>query len=219
MTAKPIDKEEAMVIESLKAARTALTEAMKDKDMSDETRKRIKESDAALQKLLAKAEEAAKESGEMSEEGMDTEVAPMAVRPGHKIKKTVTVQHDGPTGEEEDDDGDGDGDMHDKAKDDGKDDGESESEDEGEAYESKRGYIKALLKESGIPQKMWSLDKLAGMTLKEAKAEIADKKAMIEAIREQTQEEIEFVPASTGAPVREADRPANMNSLFEGCAG
>lgn len=202
-----------MVIESLKAAQTALKEAMKDKDMSEATKKKLGETDAALQKLLDKAREAAKqakakeaegegkgkeeeeESGEAGDEEESKGKEMDMPEEGHTVTVTHKVKHDGPA-------------------DDGEDDEDEDSE------ESKRGYIQSLLKEAGIPKELWSLDKLAKLSLKEAKEAIEEKKALIEAARKGMSRDVEMIDLSGGEPLHESidGDKGNLNGLFTGCA-
>lgn len=204
-----------MVIESLKAVQTALKETMKDKDISEASKKRLAESETALQKLIEEARKAAKaakaaeaekeeaaESGEEDEEAEDE--MPEA---GHTITTTHKVKHDGPMGEE-------DGGKDEKDAKDEKDGEESE-----ESKESKRGYITSLLKEAGIPEKAWELDKLSKLGLKEAKAEIEAKKSLVEDLRKEVaKDNNEMFKPSDGSPMKESDGGENLNSLFTGCA-
>lgn len=203
-----------MVIESLKAAQTALKEAMKDKDMSEATKKKLGETDAALQKLLDKAQEAAKtakstkskeamdpkekEAGYAGEEeeGKESEGDVDMPEEGHTVTVTKKVKHDGPKDEKDDED-----------------------EDE-DSTESKRGYIESLLKEAGIPKEAWSLDKLTKLSLKEAKEAIAEKKALIETARKSVSKEVEMIDLSGSEPLHESTEgeKGNLNGLFTGCA-
>src|SRR5262245_47121983 len=98
-----------MVIESLKAVQTALKETMKDKNLSDASRKQLEESDARLQKLIEEAREAAKaaEAAKQKEE---------KAKEAAKAKKKEDGMHDEPMGEEADDDEDEDEDEEKKKK-------------------------------------------------------------------------------------------------------
>lgn len=198
-----------MVIESLKAQIAALTEAMKEKDVPAKVMTTLKESTSSLQTLLDKAREAAKEGYEEEEEeesGMKQEEDGKngdgdgdMPEPGHTITKTMKVKHD----------------KH-QADGDGKD--EDEEEEKKSAEESRKVHIQTLLKEAGIPKGIWGLDKLMGMSLKEAKAEIAEKKAYIDAARKMVEGELDFVPTSGAAGMHESTGEENLNSLFHGCA-
>lgn len=189
-----------MVIQSLKAQIAALTEAMKEKGVPEKVLKTLQESTAGLQKLLDKAREAAKEANEAGKPGEEEDGEEAEVpEPGHTVTTTHKVKHDGPVDE------DGDGDEKDEDKDE-------------DSKESKRGYIQSLLKEAGIPKELWSLEKLARMSLAEAKAEIEEKKALLETVRKQVAKDIDLVPMSTGEPLHESNGEANLNSLFTGCA-
>jgi hypothetical protein len=206
------------LVERAKAAQSALKEGLKDKDMSDASKKKLAETDSFLTALLKEAEKAAEEAagdkghaqkqmdGEESEEEEESASAgdPHAsVKPGHKVTTTKVTKHDGPAGEEEEEEESGDGDGDDDEKD-------------GDAQESKRIAVRSLLKEAGVPKKLWGLDKLVKLSLKEAKAEIEEKVALIESIREASDEtEVGF-----GAPLSESDRgeEKSLNSLFSGCA-
>lgn len=213
-----------MVIESLKAAQTALKEAMKDKGMSATSKKQLEESDSRLQKLIEEARAAAKEAeayqgeeeeeesegmaGEKKEEeeaGKDGEHdgdEPHGDMPksGHTVTITHKVKHDGPT----EDDADADGD-----------DGDDDKKD---AEESKRVHIQVLLKEAGIPKGAINVNKLMRMPLAEAKAEIAEKKALVELISKEVAKESGTINLSMGEPVRESSGGENLNGLFSGCA-
>ncbi len=166
-----------MVIETLKAQIASLTEAMKEKDVPAKVMTTLKESSSSLQKLLAKAREAAKMAGEEEEEGYEAgmpgeeeeggTVMPHKIAPGHKMTKTVTVKHDGPA--------DGDGEEESGDEPDPKDDGDEKDEKDG-AEESKKFYIQSLLKEAGIPKEICTTEELMKVSLKEAKAVIAKNK-------------------------------------------
>ena len=141
-----------------------------------------------------------KESEEESEEESDDQEQPKpdvgsGVKAGHTVTKTVKVKHE---------------------KNDG---GDAEDDEDDDQQESKRGYIKSLLKEAKIPKKVWNLDRLCGLSLKEAKADIAEKKAMLETMREAI-EESESVPVGNGGEaLEESNRePADMNGSFAGLA-
>ena len=204
-----------MVIESLKAEIAALTEAAKEKGVPEKVVKTLKESVAGLQKLLDKAREAAKEAGYEEEGGeeegagdMATEgIDPHKVKPGHKMTKTTTVKHDAPEDggdKEEEEDGD-EPDPKDEKKD-------------GDAEESRRVHIESLLKEAGIPKEIWNAERLAKVSLKEAKEIVAEKKALIDAARKAVAAELDMVPMGMGEPVLESDGGENLNSLFSSCA-
>jgi hypothetical protein len=206
-----------MVIESLKAASTALKEAMKDKGMSEDTKKILAKSDADLQKLLAKAREAAgmpaeeegyEEGMPMGHEGVDAH----KVAPGHKVTKTTTVQHDGPK--------DDDGEEEEEEEEEGESKADAEKDNGGEdndAEESRKVHLQCLLTEAGIPKKMWNIARLMQVSLKEAKAMIAEKKAYIEVAKEAVIGELDFVPAGSGT-FHESTGGENLNGLFSGCA-
>ena len=205
---------QTMIVKRLKAALSALTEASKDKDLSDETKAKLTESSKSIDALLKEAMKCAKESKEEAEEESEEECskeseeseesededgedgdgekpAAAGVKPGHKVTKTVTVKHDGPS----DDDS---------------------SDDDEDANESHRGYIKSLLKEAGVPKKLWNLDRLCSLKLKEAKAEIAEKKALLESVKDAIKEQ-EFVPVETGgSSFEESEDRSNMNGVFAG---
>ena len=211
-----------MVIESLKAQIAALTEAQKEKGIPEKVVKTLKESASGLQKLLDKAREAAKEAkeegdedetgkeeGEEEEAGMapaagEGHVDPHKIKPGHKMTKTVTVKHDGPSDGEE---GGDEPDPKDEKKDDDKD-----------AEESRKVHIEMLLKEAGIPKEICSAEKLIGKTLKEAKEIIAEKKAEIDMVKKAVEGNLEFVPTGAGDGMHESTGGENLNSLFAGCA-
>lgn len=198
---------QTMIVKKLKAALTALTEASKDEKLSDELKAKLTEAEKPLNSLLKEAMKCAEESEEESEEESAEEAtddqepekkdAGEGVKPGHTITKTVKVKHD----VNETDDGDDDEDEKD-----GKD-----------AQESKRGYIKSLLKESGIPKKVWNLDRLCGLTLKEAKADIAEKKALLETMKEAIEESDSVPVGNGGESFQESERDrADMNGSFAG---
>lgn len=201
-----------MVIESLKAQIAALTEASKEQGIPDKVKKTMTESAAELEKLLAKAREAAKEGYEEEEEketGMDQEESGMkkeeagnedTPEPGHTITKTVKVKHD-------------------KHQDDGEDDEKDDDEEEGKkaAEESRKVHIEHLLQEAGIPKQIWKVEKLMSLTLKEAKAVIAEQKAYMEEAKKAVEGNLEFVPAGQGT-LEESNGGENLNSLFTGCA-
>jgi len=200
------------VIERLKAAQSALKEALTDKDIAEKNKKKLLESDAHLAKLLEEAMKAAEEAEEESGEEEEADAAPEphgGVKPGHKVTKTVTIKHDGPTDDGDDGDGDSDGDSEGSKE---------EEEEEEESSESKRGYLKSLLKEADIPKKLWGLDKLMKLSLKEAKAEIEEKQALVESIREER--ELSETPVSFGAPLSESEEgdQGSLNHLFSGCS-
>lgn len=206
-----------MVIESLKAAQTALKEAMKDKGLSEASRKALEESDKNLQKLIIKAQEAAKEAYQGEEEGEEEAGKPgedgdgdgdgddAMPEPGHSMTKTTTtkIKHDGP-----------------------KDDGEEEEEEESKkeekkaAEESRKVHLQTLLKEAAIPQKLWKIDRLMQMSLKEAKDAIAEQKAYIDEAKKAVEETLETVDMGSGEPLHEStgSENGNLNSLFSGCA-
>lgn len=200
---------QTMIVKKLKAALTALTEAKKDTEISEELKTKLTEAEKPLNSLLKEAMKCAEESEEESEEESSEEStddqepekkdAGEGVKPGHTITKTVKVKHDvNETKDDQDDD---------------------EDDDKDDAQESKRGYIKSLLKESKIPKKVWNLDRLCGLSLKEAKADIAEKKALLETMREAI-EESDSIPVDNGGGAfheSEHDR-ADMNGSFAGLA-
>lgn len=201
-----------MLIKSLKAGIAALNEAMKEKGVPTKVVTTMKETSTGLQKLLDKAREAAKAAQEAegktySEEEAEAEGEEEegAVEPGHTMTVThkKTVKHDGPKDEGEE-------------AEDGK--GEDDEKDEKDSAESKRGYIKSLLIEAKVPEKLWSLDRLCKMSLAEAKAEIKDKQALIEEVRKS--HETEFVPTGEGQSLHESDTNGakNLNGMFAGLA-
>ena len=118
------------------------------------------------------------------------------MKPGHTVTKTVKVKHD----------------INEAPKDDKDDD-----EDDEDAQESKRGYIKSLLKEAGVPKKLWNIDRLMGLSLKEAKADIAEKKALLESVREAIEEQ-DSVPVENGGTSFQESERADMTSSFAGLA-
>lgn len=203
-------------VERLKAAQTALKEALTDKDMAEPKRKQLQSGYDQVQKLLEEAmkcaakEESGKEEEESKEEA-DDQPPHAGLKPGHKVTKTTTIAHEGPKEEEEEEE-------EESAADDSK-DGDGDNDDDGDSQESKRGYLKSLLKEAGIPQKLWALDKLMKLSLKEAKAEIEEKKALVESIREER--ELQETPVDAGgAPLHESgdDARGTLNGIFAGCA-
>jgi hypothetical protein len=203
---------QTMIVKSLKAALTALTEASKDEKISEELKTKLTEAENPLKSLLKEAmkcaeEEAEEESegyeskgdgakGEESEDEDDGEKGgDGAVKPGHTITKTVKVKHDGPSDDEKDDDDD-------------------------DAQESKRGYLKALLIEAKVPKKLWNLDRLTGLPLKEAKSIIEEKKALLESVQEAVKEQ-EFVPVENGGGSFQESERSNetLSGIFAGLAG
>lgn len=210
-----------MVIESLKAQIAALNGAMKEKGVPETVVKTLKESAAGLQKLLDKAREAAKEAkeeGYEEEAGMPGEeeegghVMPHKVAAGHKVTKTVTVKHDGPDGDGEEEESGDEPDPKDSA-----DDGDEKDDDKDGAEESRKVHLELLLKEAGIPQEICKAEQLIKMGLKEAKAAIAEKKALIEVARKAIDHNMDFVPVGEGR-MSESTGGENLNSLFTGCA-
>jgi hypothetical protein len=193
---------QTMLIKSLKAALSALTESLKDEKISDESKVKLTESKESINALLKEAMKCAKEAEEESkedeaEEAESEEGDEEGVKPGHKVTKTVVVKHDGPA----------------------EDDSEPDDDDK-DSQESKRGYIKSLLKEAAIPKKLWNMEKLCKLSLKEAKAEIAEKKALIESVQEAIDEQDGFVSVGNGVDgLSESETHSqNLNSVFAGLA-
>jgi hypothetical protein len=196
---------QTMIVKKLKAALTALTEASKDTEISEELKNKLTEAEKPLNSLLKEAmkcaeEESAEESSQESSTEAeidgepDKESAGDSVKPGHTITKTVKVKHDV--------NGAGD---------------DLNTKDDKDAQESKRGYIKSLLVEAKVPKKLWNIEKLIGLTLKESKAEIAEKKALLESVREAIEEQDSVPVGNGGESFQESEQDrADMNASFAG---
>lgn len=185
-----------MIVKSLKAALSALTEALKDKEIAEPTKVKLTESQTSLDAILKEAMKCAKgkeadteESTEESAEESDTEESARESKRKESKKKADTADDD-------------------------------EKGDDDDAQESKRGYIKAMLKESGLPKKVWNVERLMGLALKEAKADIAEKKALLESLRESKGSDEEIVPTGAAGDALEesSGEKGNLNSMFVACS-